>query len=77
MSINLQRGKLPTAEEMKFFSSGYSMDDWKTLCRNKIFMELVQNDLVKCALCAELLLDGKYINDIKDVVSPKVKTKNK
>lgn len=51
--------KLPTADEMKSFSARFDGDQWRRLCINQKFLNLVGEDIGAAAIWAERVLAGK------------------
>jgi hypothetical protein len=53
--------KLPTAQEMKDFAERFTKYEWRRLCDNQRFLDLVCYDLPATRILAEQILAGKLI----------------
>lgn len=60
----------PTVEEMASLGKTYKKH-WIRLCENPVFMSLVDTDVKRAAICAEMLINGKTVKKLKDVKKPK------
>ena len=62
-----QKGKSPTAHEMKQFAERYSTAQWSKLCLNEFFLKYYGEDLNMLAIAAEMILNDKPVNKLSDV----------
>lgn len=67
MKTHYQEGNEPTATEMEHFASRYTAEQWATLIANEIFVKNFDKNLDTMAVCAEMLLNRKRVNSLKDV----------
>lgn len=59
-------GSEPSVEQMKEFGKKYQKY-WAKLCTNELFVSLVDKDLKKAAICAEMVIAGKVPTKLKDL----------
>lgn len=57
----------PSKEQMLEFAKRFTKEEWSKLCMNEIFMYLVDKDMDRCRIAAEMILAGKKITKVTDI----------